>query len=239
MVDASYVSDEDHCEQSDPENREAPMEVTQEDEDSSDGGNEEGEENDGDGEEPKVGDESHNIYGLLGGDFSQIGAFLSNISSRLKGLLANIKQRGDPTIRVIALQELSELLSVSNEETLHSFSVDEFVTELVKVMGGTGKVLDDDDSDRESDDQEPKDLDAALAAALAAGEEGIMEDIPEAQLLACRCLANLMEAIPGSAHTVVYHGAVPVLCSKLINIVDIDLAEQTLSVRFIYLLLAH
>ena len=52
----------------------------------------------------------------------------------------------------------------------------------------------------------------------------------EAQVLACRCLANLMEALPGVAHTVVYHGAIPVLCSKLIEISYIDLAEQTLSV---------
>jgi E3 ubiquitin-protein ligase TRIP12 len=40
-----------------------------------------------------------------------------------------------------------------------------------------------------------------------------------------------MEALPGVAHTVVYHGAIPVLCSKLIEISYIDLAEQTLSVR--------
>ena len=52
----------------------------------------------------------------------------------------------------------------------------------------------------------------------------------EAQVLACLCLANLMEALPGVAHTVVYHGAIPVLCSKLIEISYIDLAEQTLSV---------
>ena len=39
-----------------------------------------------------------------------------------------------------------------------------------------------------------------------------------------------MEALPGVAHTVVYHGVIPVLCSKLIEISYIDLAEQTLSV---------
>ena len=39
-----------------------------------------------------------------------------------------------------------------------------------------------------------------------------------------------MEALPGVAHTVVYHGAIPVLCNKLIEISYIDLAEQTLSV---------
>ncbi|KAF7313387.1 Ubiquitin-protein ligase [Mycena chlorophos] len=39
----------------------------------------------------------------------------------------------------------------------------------------------------------------------------------------------LMAALPGVAHIVVYHGAIPVLCSKLIEISYIDLAEQTLS----------
>ena len=40
-----------------------------------------------------------------------------------------------------------------------------------------------------------------------------------------------MEALLGVAHTstVVYHGAIPVLCSKLIEISYIDLAGQTLA----------
>ena len=59
------------------------------------------------------------------------------------------------------------------------------------------------------------------------------EDL-EAQLLACRCLANLMEALPGCGHTLVYHGAIPVLCSKLIEISYIYLAEQTLIVSFAF-----
>jgi E3 ubiquitin-protein ligase TRIP12 len=48
-------------------------------------------------------------------------------------------------------------------------------------------------------------------------------------LLACRCLANLMEALPAATANVVYGGAVPVLCSKLLEINFIDLAEQCLS----------
>ncbi|KAI7946751.1 hypothetical protein MJO29_011278 [Puccinia striiformis f. sp. tritici] len=51
----------------------------------------------------------------------------------------------------------------------------------------------------------------------------------ELVLLASRCLANLMEALPGSAHTVVHHGAVPVLCANLLEINFSDLAEQSLS----------
>lgn len=86
---------------------------------------------------------------------------------------------------------------------------------------------------RGDDDGEDQDEDAALAAALAMSSGGATyqgDENLEAQVLACRCLANLMEALPGVAHTVVYHGAIPVLCSKLIEISYIDLAEQTLSV---------
>jgi E3 ubiquitin-protein ligase TRIP12 len=56
------------------------------------------------------------------------------------------------------------------------------------------------------------------------------EENPEMMLLACRCLANLMEALPASTANVVYGGAVPILCQKLLEIHFIDLAEQALSV---------
>ncbi|XP_014560329.1 hypothetical protein COCVIDRAFT_34554 [Bipolaris victoriae FI3] len=59
--------------------------------------------------------------------------------------------------------------------------------------------------------------------------EFTMEENPEIMLLACRCLANLMEALPQATANVVYGGAVPVLCSKLLEINFIDLAEQCLS----------
>ncbi|KAJ3996321.1 hypothetical protein F5050DRAFT_1571693 [Lentinula boryana] len=164
------------------------------------------------------------------GDYRQFGSYMMSLSSRLKTMLNNIKPTADPTTRLVTLQELSELLSISTEDTLAgSFQVEAFVRELVKILGGRGADRDEDDD--EGDDEEERDDDAALAAALAmstggtyAGDENL-----EAQVLACRCLANLMEALPGVAHTVVYHGAIPVLCSKLIEISYIDLAEQTLS----------
>ncbi|KAK3401908.1 hypothetical protein B0T20DRAFT_346782 [Sordaria brevicollis] len=55
------------------------------------------------------------------------------------------------------------------------------------------------------------------------------EENPEIQLVACRCLANLMEALPGSTSALVYGGAVHILCEKLLQISFIDLAEQALS----------
>ncbi|KAJ7087706.1 hypothetical protein C8R43DRAFT_1092601 [Mycena crocata] len=163
------------------------------------------------------------------GDYRQFGSYMLSLSSRLKTMLNNIKATADPTTRLVTLQELSELLSISTEDTLAgSFQVEQFVRELVKILGGRGNEEDEDD---EGDEEPPEqDEDAALAAALAMSSGGYQgDDNLEAQVLACRCLANLMEALPGVAHTVVYHGAIPVLCSKLIEISYIDLAEQTLS----------
>lgn len=163
------------------------------------------------------------------GDYRQFGSYMMSLSSRLKTMLNNIKTTADPTTRLVTLQELSELLSISTEDTLAgSFQVEQFVRELVKILGGRGA---DEDEDEDEDIGE-RDEDAALAAALAMSSGGQYQgdENLEAQVLACRCLANLMEALPGVAHTVVYHGAIPVLCSKLIEISYIDLAEQTLSV---------
>jgi E3 ubiquitin-protein ligase TRIP12 len=122
---------------------------------------------------------------------------MSGISSRLRDILTNLKQKEDPSIQLIALQELSEILLVSTEDNLSGhFSPDAFVKELVVLM------------------RTPE-----------FGEEN-----PEIMLLACRCIANLMEALPAATANVVYGGAVPVLCEKLLEIHYIDLAEQALSV---------
>ncbi|EJD07256.1 uncharacterized protein FOMMEDRAFT_71851 [Fomitiporia mediterranea MF3/22] len=162
-------------------------------------------------------------------DFGRIGGFMSQINTRLRTLLNNIKPSADPSTRLVALQELSELLSISTEDTLAgSFQIESFVRELVRVLGGNGGEAAQDEVD--DDDDNGGDEEAALAAALAMSSGGAYtgDENLEAQLLACRCLANLMEALPGCGHTLVYHGAIPVLCSKLIEISYIDLAEQTL-----------
>jgi E3 ubiquitin-protein ligase TRIP12 len=158
------------------------------------------------------------------GDYRQFGSYMMSLSSRLKTMLNNIKPAADPTTRLVTLQELSELLSISTEDTLAgSFQVEQFVRELVRILGGRGT---EEDEDGDDDEERPEqDEDAALAAALAMSAGGSTfqgDDNLEAQVLACRCLANLMEALPGVAHTVVYHGAISY----------IDLAEQTLSVSF-------
>lgn len=122
---------------------------------------------------------------------------MSGVTSRLREILNNLKQKDDPSVQLIALQELSEILLVSTEDNLSGhFSPDQFVKELVSLM-------------------QPSEF----------GEEN-----PEMMLLACRCIANLMEALPAATANVVYGGAVPVLCQKLLEIHYIDLAEQALSV---------
>ena len=118
-------------------------------------------------------------------------------ASRLRDILAHLRQKEDPSVQLIALTELSELLLISTEDNLSGhFAPDQFVKELVTLM-------------------QPNDF----------GEEN-----PEMMLLACRCIANLMEALPPATANVVYGGAVPILCQKLLEIHYIDLAEQALSV---------
>ncbi|KAF3171237.1 Ubiquitin-protein ligase [Orbilia oligospora] len=126
-----------------------------------------------------------------------LSGMLSGIPSRLRDILSNLKNKEDITVQMLALQELSEILLMANEDSLSgNIPTDQFVKELVSIMS------------------EPDMF----------GVEN-----PELMLLACRCLANLMEALPSATSNVVYGGAVPVLCQKLLEIQYIDLAEQALS----------
>lgn len=126
-----------------------------------------------------------------------LSGMMSSMSSRLREILSNLRQVDNPTMQMLALEELSNLLLVSNEDNLSGqFSPDPYVKELVTLM-------------------QPNPI---------TGEEN-----PEMMLLACRCIANLMEALRGSVANVVYGGAVPVLCQKLLDIQYIDVAEQALS----------
>ncbi len=88
-------------------------------------------------------------------DYRQIGSYISGLSSRLKTILNNIESSADLTTRVMTLQGLSELLSISTEDApTGSFQVDAFVRELVKILGGTGNAPDDDDGDDNDDSHE-------------------------------------------------------------------------------------
>ena len=173
---------------------------------------------------------------IFGGDFGSIGSLISGLSNRLKRLRTQLHSRSI-TKRLAALRECSELLLVSNEDTLGgSFSVTGFATDFIAILDGK-PIIDakrDDDDDKAGSAE--MDEDAQLAAALAMSTGGGLgdamgnEEEMECQLVACRCLAHLLEALPGTAHALVDLGAVPALCSKLNEISYIELAEQTLSV---------
>ncbi|KDQ11912.1 hypothetical protein BOTBODRAFT_113824 [Botryobasidium botryosum FD-172 SS1] len=233
MYDAEMHSDEDIDEGEDDEEigvtRPERHDDEDDDEDDDDDGGEDGDEGDpmGGASAAAVADAAATLFGA---DFRGIGSYMVTLANRFKTILNNIKPKASPATRLVALQDLTEILSISTEDTLSGyFQVDAFVKELVRIMGGTGGSGDGDGDDGEGDEGE-HDPDADLAAALAMSSgAGFGDENVEAQVLACRCLANLMEALPGCAHTVVYHGAVPVLCSKLVEISYIDLAEQTLS----------
>ena len=128
---------------------------------------------------------------LLGGLVPHPGT-----ASKLRGLLQSIKNHEEPTLQVLAMEELAELLLVSNEDTLSGqFPPDQFAKELVLIMKG--------------------------------GELGM--STPEMMELACRCIANLLEALPQATHAVVASGAIPVLCEKLTNMEYMEQAEQAMT----------
>ena len=235
MLDADYMHDDLH-DAAGREGDEGDDDDDVIDEHGGNAGDSDHDDDDDDPEEPNVerglGGPDESAPLSMFGDYRHLGSYMLGLSSRLKTMLNNIKRTADPTTRLLTLQELSELLSISTEDTLAgSFPVESFVRELVRILGGTGNDPDGDEGDEDPEQDE----DAALAAALALSTGGTYQgdENLEAQVLACRCLANLMEALPGVAHTVVYHGAIPVLCSKLIEISYIDLAEQTLSVSLV------
>ena len=125
-----------------------------------------------------------------------LSGYVSGVSQRLGTILEKLKMKKDPSEQLIALQDLSEILLVSNEDNLSGhFNSDQFVQELVKLM-------------------QPPEF----------GPEN-----SEMMLVACRCIANLMEALPQSTGNIVYNGAVEILCQKLLEIQYIDVAEQALT----------
>jgi E3 ubiquitin-protein ligase TRIP12 len=168
---------------------------------------------------------------IFGGGFRAFGGGGSAISNRLRRLRNDLKSPKTAT-RLQALQECSEILLVATEDTLAGhFNIEGFSKEFIAILDGKPNVAGGASIENDAGDE-----DAQLAAALAmsSGEEmpGFGGDA-EAQLVACRCLAHLLEALPGTGHVLVHLGAVRVLCSKLKEISYIELAEQTLSVSYL------
>ena len=187
-----------------PKNDPKPIIEPPKDEDSSDDDEDDGEatarrrfdDEDDEGDPFRGGYLGGNVpHASMSSTLRALSGYVSGVSQRLRDILENLRQ-DDPSVQLIALQELSEILLVSNEDNLSGhFSPDQFIKELVKLMQ--------------------------------ANEHG--HENPDIMLLACRCIANLMEALPPSTANVVYGGVVPILCKRLLEISFIDLAEQSLS----------
>lgn len=192
----SQITSTKEANDADSEDNDEDHEEHHDDNDEEDDDDDEDDEDDQNGRGNAFGDDDSDPFSAFGAaglsnTLRALTGMMSGLTSRLRELLNNLRE-DDLSVQVIALQELSELLLVSNEDNLAGhFSPDAFVRELVQLMN--------------------------------------KEDSPEVMLLACRCLANLMEALPASVANVVYGNAVPVLCSKLLEISFIDLAEQSLS----------
>lgn len=227
-------NNDDEDEDLDPEaSGDGMEEENEEDDDDDDDDGDEGDEGpyDDDGDDGYEGARDGGAGGAYGLNLRAMAGYMSGLSSRFRTLLSSLRARKDPTAQLVALQELSELLSVSTEDTLAGyFPTDAYVKELIYLMGGP-KPRDSSAAESSSGDDNAAKVeeDEETATANAAASAGL-EDNGETMLLACRCLANLMEAMPYAAHSVVSNGAVPVLNEKLMEIQFIDLAEQVLQV---------
>lgn len=179
------------------------------------------------------------LYGFGGG-----GVFGLNIGNKWQQVIKKL-QSPKGAVRLETLHQAAEDLAISMEEQMIGFPTEPVVKELLAILEGkpTGesgaKIVDEDAEENEDDDEEDDDYmddldeDAQLARVLAMsapqdmGGQGNEEDM-QAALLACRCLANLLEVTPGSSHIIVALRGVQILCSKLFSIEYIELAEQVL-----------
>ena len=73
----------------------------------------------------------------------------------------------------------------------------------------------------------PPELAAEMGLSFESGSSG---PNPELVILSCRCLANLIEALPSSTLNVIHNDGIKILVDKLLSIEYIDLAESILSI---------
>lgn len=146
--DGGFYEDEDMTDEEDEEDDDEDDEVIEDDEDDFDDemheDNEDDLDDDDDGmddlqdamdrDDPEAGLRAllrrlGNVAGAAVGG----GAFRQN-SSRLREILAGLRQVDDPSAQMAALSELNEILVISGEELLMQMSLDSFVPALVECM---------------------------------------------------------------------------------------------------------
>ena len=148
------------------------------------------------------------------------GARSGGMANQFREILTHLKQKDNQMMQMVALQELAEILSITTEEIFMAqggpramgLEVDEYVKALLEILKGGSN----------ADFDIPPELMEDAMGSLAAS--------PELILLSCRCLANLIEALPTSSIYVIQNKGIEALMEKLMNIEYIDLAEQVLTV---------
>ncbi|KAJ1984592.1 Ubiquitin fusion degradation protein 4 [Dimargaris verticillata] len=156
------------------------------------------------------------------------GLGFSTGNQQFKTLLTSLKEQKDPTSLLVTLQELAEALSIATEESLAGhFNVDAFAKELVAILKGPSGTGADALAASQPQASEYELMLAAMYGG-AGNEFGATGSNPNVMLLACRCIDNMIEALPAALPVVVTHDAIPVLCAKLKDIEYVDLAEQAL-----------
>ncbi|KAJ3124563.1 Ubiquitin fusion degradation protein 4 [Nowakowskiella sp. JEL0407] len=167
------------------------------------------------------------MFGGLGGGNSSASS-----SGKFKILLGQLNEPSDPSVQLMALQDLSESLIMATEDMfvgggnslMHGFSTDEFVKALLKILKNEQS---NNLAAMGLDDDIPPELLEEMGI-FGGGGGGIMN--PEIMLLAARCLSNLLEANPSSAGYIISNDGIKVFVGKLMEIEFIDLAEQILQV---------
>jgi hypothetical protein len=185
-----------------------------------------------------------------GGFFGSGGRASGGRSETWTTMLKDLKSP-KPASRYSALQEATTTIALAQEDQFHYFPWEDAVKVFLGLMSGKpiidgkaeettkAKVADvedvEDDFDSMTEEQQ-----MMYAMALSSGgkmpsadAELDPEQDQQAQLLACRCLQNLMMASEGHGMTagyIVRNGGVKVLCDKLTSIENIELAEQVIVV---------
>ncbi|KAJ2812440.1 Ubiquitin fusion degradation protein 4 [Coemansia furcata] len=203
-------SDEDDNTDGDSDDDEPNDEDDSDDDEPSD--DEPSDEDDSDDDEVDVHSEMSTLENMLGSWHAELLASAGltigslarlNSSNQFCPLLAALKQYDNQTQQLIALQELTKLLSISTKDSLVGLNFGELGQSLISLLKGAdgdyGKLT------------------------------GFIENNVDIMLLACHCLSNLLEALPLAGGLLARLGAIEVLCGKLLEIEYIDLAEQALS----------
>ena len=141
------------------------------------------------------------INGRLGD--SSASQSRSGLQGKFDGIMRNLKSM-DPSEQFMAVQELNEVMSMATEDSIGPGSGSGFVAESFI---------------------------HALVGLISGEMNALGVENPELQLLACRCIENMLEAVPlPSTHRAIENsGVIGALCMKLASIEYIDVAEQSIS----------